>query len=113
MPAQWDIRREGDKLVVFDGREERTIGLTLARSVRIVPLVAGPGHGAGARGSGWAVAVRRDDGDVPIGSPMADWQAAKTLADRVCAAADLSLDEASARMFSQVGQANPREQRDF
>ena len=111
-PTRWDVRRDGDRLVVFDGREERTVGLGPARAVRVIPLVAGPGHGAASLGGGWVVAVQRDDGEVPIGPALTDWRAARTLADRVCSAAGLPLDEASARLFSQVGQGNPREPRD-
>lgn len=73
------------------------------RAVRIVPLTGGDHHMQQGRG-GWQVALQRPDGDVLVGSPLQDWRAARELAQRVCEAAGLPLDELTERMFSRVGQ---------
>jgi len=74
-----------------------------ARNVRVVPLTGGDHHMSSQAG-GWQVALARADGDVLLGKPLADWQAARELARLVCEKADLPLDELTQRMFSRVGQ---------
>jgi hypothetical protein len=53
---------------------------------------------------GYQVALSHSAGDAPIGKPIQDWRVARDLAQRVCASADLELDEMTERMFSRVGQ---------
>ncbi|HEX8966376.1 MAG TPA: hypothetical protein VF937_00755, partial [Chloroflexota bacterium] len=59
---------------------------------------------------GWQIALARADGDVLLGQPLSGWQTARELADQVCQATGLPLDELSQRLFSHVGQysASPR-----
>jgi hypothetical protein len=95
-PTTWQVHVDnGD--VVIDGRR---YPLAAAQSVRVVPLTGGTHH-SGA--SGWQVTLERDDGDVLIGSAMPDWQPARALADQVCQASGLPLDELTARLFSRAG----------
>jgi hypothetical protein len=101
------VRREGERIVVADGKQEYAFSPGAARTVRVVPLGVAPGHGRPQAGRGWQVAVHHDRGDVPIGRPLADWRAARDLAHRLCAASGLSLDELTERLFSQVGQVAP------
>jgi len=72
-----------------------------ARGVRIVPLSGGNHHTPGA---GWQVALARADGDVLLGKPLPEWQAARELARQVCELTKLPLDELTERLFSRVGQ---------
>ena len=74
------------------------------RCVRVVPLTQGQQH---AGGHGWQVTLRRDDGDVLVGKALPDWRPARELADQLCKAAELPLDELTQRLFSQVGQYGP------
>jgi hypothetical protein len=71
-----------------------------ARSVRVVPLTRGTHH---ATASGWQVALAQTDGDVLIGQPLPDWQSARDLAHKVCAAASLPMDAMTEKLFSRVG----------
>lgn len=87
--------------MVLDGKKEYSFHPERAQNVRVVPLGATP-HGTSARG-GWQVAARVGDGDVPLARPFRDWQGALALAQRVCTEANLSLDEASQRLFSHSG----------
>lgn len=73
--------------------------------MRIVPLTGGNHH---ANSGGWQVALGRADGDVLLGTPLPDWQVAHALARQVCTATELPLDELTRRMFSKVGQFQPR-----
>jgi hypothetical protein len=100
------VRTEGGEVVVQDsqGKESR-YPRSGARSVRVVPLTGGDHHSRA--GAGWQVTLRRDDGDVLVGDPFADWRPARELADLVCARAGLALDELSARLFSRVGTYSP------
>ncbi len=102
-PGAWDVRREGwDVVVVAEGREYRFApGAT--RSIRVVPMGAGAGHGTPHGGSGWQVAAARDDGDVLLGPPVPDGRAALAFALRLSEVAGVAVDELSARLFSQVG----------
>lgn len=105
--AVWHVYLEGGEVVAEDGR-----GATLraplggARGVRVVPLTGGDHHSRA--GSGWQVALARADGDVLLGKPMSDWQAARDLARMVCQTAGLPLDELTEKLFSRVGQYTPK-----
>jgi hypothetical protein len=100
------VYREAGDLVAEDGRGASTrLPLVGARSVRIVPLTGGDHHGD-SRG-GWQVALSRAEGDLLIGKPLADWRAARQLAQLVCETSELPLDELTAKMFSRVGQYTP------
>ncbi|MDQ3810198.1 MAG: hypothetical protein M3336_07900, partial [Chloroflexota bacterium] len=66
-------------------------------------------HASGA--GGYQVALTLATGDVPLAAAMADWRAARELADQVCQVADLPLDELTQRMFSRVGQFGPSQER--
>ena len=74
--------------------------LAQATSVRVVPLTRGTHH---ATASGWQVALSRPDGDVLVGQPLPQWQSARELAHRVCAATGLPLDALTEQLFSRVG----------
>ncbi len=103
-PSAWDVHREAWEVVVTaEGREQR-FAPAATRSVRIVPMGAGPGHGTPHGGSGWQVAAHRDDGDVLIGPPIPDWRAALDFARRLSETADVPIDELSERLFRNVGQ---------
>jgi hypothetical protein len=103
----WSAYREGSELVADDSRGSVVrVPLASARSVRVVPM-AGGNHHRGA-GAGYQVAVACAQGDVPVGKPMADWRLARDLADKVCAAAELPLDELTQKMFSRVGTFSPK-----
>jgi hypothetical protein len=102
----WEMRVEGGEVIVEDGKRIYRFSKAGARSVRIVPLGAGGQHAAGG-GPGWQVAVRKTDGDVPIGRPLGSWQHARALATRLCETSGLELDELTQRMFSQVGTYTP------
>jgi hypothetical protein len=106
-PSTWEVRHEGGRIVVADGKKEYAFSPGAARAIRVVPLGVGPGHGHSQAGSGWQVAVHHDRGDVPIGRPLADWRAARDFAHRLCAASGLSVDELTERLFSRVGQVGP------
>src|SRR3954470_14410380 len=78
-PVVWHVYREGNDLVADDGRGGTyRVQLVRAESVRIVPITGGNPH-AGAAG-GYQVAIRRADGDAPIGKPSQDWRPARDLA---------------------------------
>ena len=100
------MRTEGGEVVVRDsqGKESR-YPRSGARSVRVVPLTGGDHHSRA--GAGWQVTLRRDDGDVLVGKPQADWRAARALAQQLCEQAQLPLDELTERLFSQVGRFSP------
>ena len=101
-PIVWHVFREGNDVVADDGHGGTfRVPLTRAVSVRIVPMTGGNTHGGPA--PGYQVAVRRSDGDLPIGKPTPDWRPARDLARQVCDVAELPLDELTERMFSQVG----------
>jgi hypothetical protein len=76
------------------------------RAVRIVPLTGGEHH-VTRRSGGWQVSLQRPDGDLLVGEPLADWRAARELAQRVCEATGLQLDELTQRLFSRVGSYTP------
>jgi hypothetical protein len=102
----WRVYREAGEVVIDDGRgKSDRYPVTFARSVRVVPLTGGQHH-AGA-GRGWQVTLSSGDGDMLVGKPVADWRSARELADQLCKAADLPLDELTQRLFSQVGQYTP------
>jgi hypothetical protein len=106
-PPTWHVAREAGEVVVDDGRgKSARYPVTFARSVRVVPLTGGQHH-SGA-GHGWQVTLSSADGDVLVGKPVADWRSARDLAEKLCTAADLPLDELTERLFSQVGQYTPR-----
>jgi hypothetical protein len=73
--------------------------------VRIVPVGGGGSHHAAARG--WQVTLGQSDGDVLLGTPLAEWQSARELARQVCEATQLPLDELTQRLFSRVGEFTP------
>jgi hypothetical protein len=103
----WHVYREAGEVVVDDGRgKSARYPLTFARSVRVVPLTGGQQH-AGA-GHGWQVTLSSSEGDVLVGKPVADWRLARELAQKLCSATDLPLDELTERLFSQVGQYTPK-----
>jgi len=77
------------------------VPITGAQTVRVVPLSRGSHHTSA---SGWQVTLWRPEGDVLLGSPLADWQSAHGLARGVCAATRLPMDELTERLFSRVGQ---------
>jgi hypothetical protein len=93
----WEIHIEAGDVVVNTSRYP----LTGVRSVRVVPLMGGQHHSGS---HGWQVTLRRDDGDVLVGKAMPDWRPARDLAQRLCEATQLPLDELTQRLFSQVGQ---------
>ena len=102
VPAAWQVTREGSVLVVSSGAGDALrLPLDGVRAVRIVPLTGGNHHMQRSRGS-WQVCLQRADGDVLVGKPLADWQPAYELAQSVCTASGLSLDELTERMFSGV-----------
>jgi hypothetical protein len=104
----WQVRREGDDVVVEDGRgAEFRASVRGARGVRVVPLHAGQNH-TDLR-SGWQVALAYQDGDALVGTPMADWRSAHDLAKTICATTELPLDELTEKMFSRVGQYTPKD----
>jgi hypothetical protein len=104
----WQVRREGDELVVQEGHGAPSrLALSGMRSVRIVPLTGG-NHHVGPGGGAWQVALARAEGDVLVGSALADWQSARELARLVCEQSGLPLDELTERMFSRVGTFPPR-----
>jgi hypothetical protein len=99
----WHVQREAGEVVVDDGRgKPARYPVTFARSVRVVPLTGGNPHGGS--GHGWQVTLSSGDGDVLVGTPLSDWRSARALADQLCQATDLPLDELTQRLFSQVGQ---------
>jgi hypothetical protein len=106
-PSVWDVRHEGERIVVADGKREYTFTPGAGWTIRVVPLGVGPGHGRSHAGSGWQVAAHNALGDVPIGRPLADWRAARDFANRLSAASGLAVDELTERLFSQVGQVGP------
>lgn len=109
-PLTWRVARESDSLYVEPSRgQPLRLPLAGVRAVRIVPLTGGDHH-MQARG-GWQVTLQRPDGDVLVGASLQDWQQARALAQQVCDAANLPLDELTARMFSRVGQFGPNTSR--
>jgi len=104
--AAWHVYLEGGEVVAEDGRgAAHRAPLGGARSVRVVPLTGGDHHPRS--GAGWQVTLARAHGDVLLGKPMSDWQAARDLAQRVCQTAELPLDELTEKLFSRVGQYTP------
>lgn len=105
----WTVVREGSDVVVEPSRgAPLRLSLGGVRAVRIVPLSRGQQHMTQQTG-GWQVTLRRDDGDLLVGEPFADWQPARALADLLMLRTELPLDELSARLFSRVGQYPPPE----
>ena len=103
-PPSWQVRTEAGEVVVEDGRGKvYRCPLAGARAVRVVPLTGGNPHAGPAAGGGWQVAIRREDGDVLIGSATADWRPARGLAQQLCETTGLPLDELTEKLFSQVG----------
>jgi hypothetical protein len=103
---EWHAYREAGDVVVDDGRGHTSrYPLLRVRSVRVVPLTGGQQHSGS---HGWQVTLQHDDGDVLVDKPQADWRRARDLADKVCQATDLPLDELTQRLFSQVGQYSPK-----
>lgn len=99
----WQVAREGDQLELTSSRGASVrLPLLGARAVRIVPLTGWQHHATASSGR-WQVALQRPDGDVLVGEALADWRAARELAQRVCDAAGLPLDELTRAMFSRVG----------
>jgi hypothetical protein len=104
-PLAWRVYLDAGDVVAEDGRGGvRRAPLGFVRSVRVVPLTAGNHH---VQSSGWQVTLARSDGDVLLGNPLSDWQAARELARLVCQQTELPLDELTQRMFSRVGQYTP------
>jgi hypothetical protein len=102
----WHVYREAGDIVAEDGHGARTrVPLSGARSIRVVPLTGG-NHHRDSRG-GWQVALSRAEGDVLVGKPVADWRAARQLAQLLCETSELPLDELTEKMFSRVGQYTP------
>lgn len=99
----WQVRVDGGELIVDNDvrHTSRRYPLHAARNVRVVPLTGGDHHSR--RQSGWQVTLGRDDGDVLIEAAMPDWRPARTLAQQVCAASGLPLDELTAGLFRQTG----------
>jgi hypothetical protein len=107
-PSVWHVHREGDEVVVEDGRgAEFRASVNGARGVRVVPLRAGQNN-TDLR-SGWQVALAHSDGDALVGQPMADWRSAHELAKTICATTGLPFDELTEKMFSRVGQYTPKD----
>jgi hypothetical protein len=105
-PLVWQVRLEADEVVVEDGRgASYRANTTGARSVRVVPMTRGSSHTPTT--TGWQVALAHTAGDVPIGKPLAQWQAAWDLAREVCQKTELPVDELTQKMFSQVGRYTP------
>jgi hypothetical protein len=101
-PPAWQVRTESGDVVAEDGRGKTyRVPLVGARAVRVVPLTGGNVH---QHGAGWQVALQRDDGDLLVGTALADWRVARDLAQQVCGATELPLDELTERLFSRVGQ---------
>ena len=97
----WQVRLDGSEVVADDGRgKSYRCSIGGVRWVRVVPLMVGGHHGAAGQ---WQVALRRDDGDVLVGPAHTDWRPARALAEQLCAATQLPLDELTERLFSQVG----------
>ena len=100
---------DGNDLIAEDDRGNlHRAALGGARSVRVVPLTRGDHHAR--TGPGWQVTLAQADGDVLLGRPLSDWQAARDLARQVCEAAHLPLDELTQKMFSRVGQYTTTQQ---
>jgi hypothetical protein len=100
--VDWQVRVDGGLLLIESSRGETVFHTTFegARAVRVVPLSRGSHH---VHASGWQVTLARGDGDVLLGPPLASWQSARTLAQQVCGATRLPLDELTERLFSRVG----------
>ena len=99
----WQVCVEDGWLEVrrLDGNTFAHVLLGGARAVRVVPLTRGTHH---ASASGWQVALSQPDGDALVGQPLAGWQAARDLAQKVCGATRLPMDEMTEKLFSRVGQ---------
>lgn len=103
-PIVWEVRREGEQVVVEDGRgAQHRVALNGARFVRVVPLSGVQSHVV-AQTRGWQVTLSRPEGDVLVGPALSDWRSAIDLAHVLCERLDLPLDETTQRMFSRVGQ---------
>jgi hypothetical protein len=103
-PIAWQVHREGDDVIVDDGRGgPHRVAMSGARFVRVVPLTGVQSHVV-AQTRGWQVTLSRPEGDVLAGSAMADWRDARELARLLCECTGLALDETTERMFSRVGQ---------
>jgi hypothetical protein len=96
----WHVYLEGAEIVAENGSTALRVPRANARAVRIVPLMRGNHH---APGGGYQVAIACADGDAAVGGPIQDWRSARALAQQVCAAAELQLDELTERLFSRVG----------
>jgi len=94
---------EDEAVVVAEHERDQTFARAMlagARSVRVVPLTRGTHH---ASANGWQVCLTQPDGDVLIGAPLPGWQDARDLAQRVCKASRLPMDETTQKLFSRVG----------
>lgn len=101
----WQVRADG-LLLLIESSAGQTVfhaGFEGARSVRVVPLSRGSHH---VHASGWQVTLARGDGDILLGPPLASWQSARMLAQQVCEATHLPMDELTQRLFSRVGGIN-------
>jgi hypothetical protein len=102
------VYTEGGEVVGEDGRGATyRAALAGARAVRVVPLSGGSPHAVGPAG-GWQVALAYAGGDGVLGTPLADWRAARELARLVCEKTELPLDELTQAMFSRVGSFSPQ-----
>jgi hypothetical protein len=111
-PLVWNVYRDGADVVVEDGRGGiARASVSGARTVRVVPLTGGNPH-VGAQAGGWQVALGHASGDALVGKPMADWRAARELAQQLCDKTALPLDEMTEKLFSRVGQFTPRPPRE-
>jgi hypothetical protein len=100
--VDWRVWVDGSWLVVETDRQDEyaRVATQGALSVRVVPLTRGTHHSAA---SGWQVALACAEGDVLVGQPLPEWQVARDLAQRVCAATRLPMDEMTEKLFSRVG----------
>jgi hypothetical protein len=98
----WEVHTEAGEVVVVNAARYPLSGV---RCVRVVPLTGGQHHSGS---HGWQVALHRDDGDVLVDKAMPDWRPARDLAQRLCDATQLPLDELTQRLFSQVGRYSPK-----
>jgi hypothetical protein len=108
-PIVWHVLRESFEVVVEDGRgASHRLPLAGARTVRVVPLTGVQSHVV-AQTRGWQVALSRPEGDVLVGSALADWRVAWDLARLLSERTEIPLDETTQKMFSRVGQYSPQQ----
>jgi hypothetical protein len=98
----WEVHLDGPMLVAASSRGDSFQATIMgAQTVRVVPLSRGSHHAAA---SGWQVTLSRPEGDVLLGTPLADWQSAHALAQRVCEQTRLPMDQLTQQLFSRVRQ---------